>query len=81
MKRVYLRTERSVLRRKPELTSDEVTEGWRKLRDKELHNLYLSPRIVRMINENERGGTCSTNAGCEERIYVIGGRAKRERDH
>jgi hypothetical protein len=29
---------------------DEVTRGWRKLRDEELHNLYSSPSIIRMIN-------------------------------
>jgi hypothetical protein len=28
---------------------DEVTRGWRKLRNKELHNLYSSPSIIRMI--------------------------------
>jgi hypothetical protein len=26
-----------------------VTGGWRKLRNEELHNLYSSPSIVRMI--------------------------------
>jgi hypothetical protein len=28
---------------------DEVTGGWRKLHDEELHNLYSSPSIIRMI--------------------------------
>jgi hypothetical protein len=28
---------------------DEETEGWRKLHDKELHNLYSSPGIIIMI--------------------------------
>jgi hypothetical protein len=28
---------------------DEVTGGWRKLHNEELHNLYSSPTIVRMI--------------------------------
>jgi hypothetical protein len=28
---------------------DEVTEDWRKLRNEELHNLYSSPSIIRMI--------------------------------
>jgi hypothetical protein len=27
----------------------EVTGGWRKLRNEELHNLYSSPSIIRMI--------------------------------
>jgi hypothetical protein len=28
---------------------DEVTEGWRKLHNEELHNMYSSPSIIRMI--------------------------------
>jgi hypothetical protein len=28
---------------------DEVTGGWRKLHNEEHHNLYSSPRIIRMI--------------------------------
>jgi hypothetical protein len=28
---------------------DEVTGGWRKLHTDELHNLYASPNIIRMI--------------------------------
>jgi hypothetical protein len=28
---------------------DEVTGGWRKLHDEELHNMYSSPSIIRMI--------------------------------
>jgi hypothetical protein len=28
---------------------DEVTGGWRKLHDKEFHDLYSSPSIIRII--------------------------------
>jgi hypothetical protein len=28
---------------------DEVIGGWRKLRNEELHNLYSSPNVIRMI--------------------------------
>jgi hypothetical protein len=28
---------------------DEVTGGWRKLHNEELHNVYSSPSIIRMI--------------------------------
>jgi hypothetical protein len=28
---------------------NEVTGGWRKLHNEELHNLYSSPSIIRMI--------------------------------
>jgi hypothetical protein len=29
---------------------DKVTRGWRKLHNDELHNLYSSTNIIRMIN-------------------------------
>jgi hypothetical protein len=38
-----------VLRRISELRRGEVTGGWRKLHNEELHNLYTSPSIIRMI--------------------------------
>jgi hypothetical protein len=28
---------------------DEVTGGWRKLHNEELHNLYTSPNVIRII--------------------------------
>jgi hypothetical protein len=33
---------------------DEVTEGWRKLRDEELHNLYCSTNNIRMISSRRK---------------------------
>jgi hypothetical protein len=41
--------ERRVLRRIFGLKRDEITKGWRKLHNKELHNLYSSPYIIRII--------------------------------
>jgi hypothetical protein len=41
--------ENRVLRRIFGPKRDEVTGGWRKLNNKELHNLYSSPSIIRMI--------------------------------
>jgi hypothetical protein len=35
---------------------DEVTGGWRKLHNEELHNLYSSPSIIREMDR-----ACSTN--------------------
>jgi hypothetical protein len=29
--------------------TDEMTGGWRKLHNEELHNLYSSPNIIRLI--------------------------------
>jgi hypothetical protein len=41
--------ENKVLRRISGPKRDEVTEGWRKLHNEELHNLYSSPSIIRTI--------------------------------
>jgi hypothetical protein len=41
--------ENRVLRRIFGNKREEVTGGWRKLHDEELHGLYSSPSIVRMI--------------------------------
>jgi hypothetical protein len=41
--------ENTVLRRIFGPKRDEVTGGWRKLHNEELHNLFSSPTIIRMI--------------------------------
>jgi hypothetical protein len=41
--------ENRVLRRIFSLKRDEVMGDWRKLHNEELHNLYSSPNIIRMI--------------------------------
>jgi hypothetical protein len=41
--------ENKVLRRIFIPTRDEVTEGWRKMHNEELRDLYSSPRIIRII--------------------------------
>jgi hypothetical protein len=41
--------ENRVLRRIFGPKRDEVTGGWRKLRNEEIHNLSSSPSIIRMI--------------------------------
>jgi hypothetical protein len=40
--------ENRLLRRIFGLKRDEVTGGWRKLHNEELHNLYTLPSILRM---------------------------------
>jgi hypothetical protein len=42
--------ENRVLRRIFGPKRDEVTGEWRKLHNEELHNLYSSPSIIRLIN-------------------------------
>jgi hypothetical protein len=33
----------------------EVAEGWRKLHNEELRNLYVSPNIIRVIKSRRKG--------------------------
>jgi hypothetical protein len=37
--------------------SDEATGDWRKLHNEELHDLYFSPNIIRMIKSRRMIGT------------------------
>jgi acyl-coenzyme A synthetase/AMP-(fatty) acid ligase len=37
---------------------DEVKRDWRTLHNEEVHNLYSSPNIIRMIKEDEMGRAC-----------------------
>jgi hypothetical protein len=55
---------------------DEVTEGWRKLHNEELHNLYSSLSIIR--SQDLMGMAYSTNGGEEECIQDIYGKASRK---
>jgi hypothetical protein len=47
---------------------DEVTGEWRKLHNEELHDLYSSPSMIRINQEDEMVGACTTNGGEEEGI-------------
>jgi hypothetical protein len=51
-------------------TSDEVTGGWGKLPNEELHNLYFSPSIIRIIESRKMRwvGPCYKNGEEEDRI-------------
>jgi hypothetical protein len=62
--------ENRVLRRIFGPKRDGVMGGWRKLHNEELHNLYCSPSIIRIIlgEEDEVGGTCGMNGREEERV-------------
>jgi hypothetical protein len=46
--------ENKVLRRIFGPKGDGVTGGWRKLHNEELHNLYSSPSIIRIIKSRRR---------------------------
>jgi hypothetical protein len=43
-----------VLRRIFGQKRDEVTGGWRKMHNEELHNLYPLPSIIKMIKSRRR---------------------------
>jgi hypothetical protein len=45
--------ENGVLRRMFGPKRDEVTGGWRKLHNEELHNLYSSPSVIRVIKSRK----------------------------
>jgi hypothetical protein len=47
--------ENRVLSRRFGPKRDEVMGGWRKLHNEELHDLYSSPSIIRIISRKIRG--------------------------
>jgi hypothetical protein len=55
-----------------------VTGGWRKLHNEELHNLYSSPSIIRIIKSRRMrwAGHVARIGGEEERVYVIDRKAR-----
>jgi hypothetical protein len=59
---------------------DEVTGGWRKLHNEELHNLYASTSIIRKIKSRRMrwAGHVAQTGGEEEGIWDIGGKARRK---
>jgi hypothetical protein len=61
---------------------DEVTGDWRKLHNEELHNLYSSPNIIRMI-KSRRTSWAGPVARMWRRGMHIGywWGSQKERDH
>jgi hypothetical protein len=64
--------ENRVLRRIFGPKRDEVTGEWRKVHNEELHNLYLSPDIIRQVKS--RRMRCVEHVACmgeERKVYKV----------
>jgi hypothetical protein len=59
--------EKGVLRKTFEVKGDEVTGGWRKIHNKELHNLASSTDIIRMMKLKRMRWTGKT---CAQKGFV-----------
>jgi hypothetical protein len=59
-----------VLRRIYGQKRDEVTGEWRKLHSEELHNLYSSPSIIRIIKSGRVRWECHVARMMEDRMYI-----------
>jgi hypothetical protein len=69
---IYFSSGNRVLRRIFGLKKDEVTRGWRKLHNEELHNLYSSPSIIRMIKSRRiRWAERVAQMGAKRNAYGI----------
>jgi hypothetical protein len=68
--------ENSVLRRIFGPKRDEVTGGWRNLHNEELHILYSSPSIIRMIKS--RRIRWAGHVARKEGIYEFGGKNQKK---
>jgi hypothetical protein len=74
--------ENRVLRRIFGPKTDHVTGEWRKLHDKELHNLYSSPSIIRIIKSRRmRWAGHVARIGEKRNAYRLLWESQRERDH
>jgi hypothetical protein len=60
---------------------DEVTGGWRKLHNEELHNFYSWPSIINnndQVKEDEMGRTCIRN-GSKDAYRILVGKHEEKR--
>jgi hypothetical protein len=62
---------------------NEVAGGWRKLHNEELHNLYASPNIIRMIKSRLMRGAGHVARMWEKRneYGILVGKPKKKKKH
>jgi hypothetical protein len=72
-------SENRILRRIFGPKRDEVAGGWRKLHTEELHNLYRSPSISRMIKSRKIGRAFSTNGAKSNSYRILVGKPEGKR--
>jgi hypothetical protein len=53
------------------LKRDELTGGWRKLHTEELHNLYSSLSVIRIIKLKRRWAGCVARVGERKNAYRV----------
>jgi hypothetical protein len=70
--------ENRVLRRIFGLNTDEVTGEWRKLHNKELHNLYSSSNIIRQIRSRRMRWAGHVARMGEENVQGFGGKTRKK---
>jgi hypothetical protein len=74
--------ENRVLRRIFGTKRDEVTGVWRELQNEELHNVYSSPSIIRMIESVKMGWTGHVSRMGSIRLHVgYWWERRKEKDH
>jgi hypothetical protein len=73
--------ENRVLRRTFGPNRDEVTGGWRKLHNEELHKLYCSPNIIKMIRSRRVRWTGHVARMGEKNTYRFWWESQKERGH
>jgi hypothetical protein len=61
------------------LKRDEIIGGWRKLHNEELHNLYSSPSIIRMIRSRSMCRACSTHGKKRNAYRILVGKPEGKR--
>jgi hypothetical protein len=61
------------------LKNDEEMGGWRTLHNEELHDLYSSPSIIRIIKlKRMRSAGHAARLGEKRNVYRLGGKARRK---